>query len=87
MSAIRDVDVSIVCPIVGSIVGPAVVDSIVDSAIVGSIVGSAIIGSIVGSTIIGSIVGTTMSTLELRVIPFLPFSVLDKSVVHQQHVL
>jgi hypothetical protein len=53
----------------------AIVGSIVDS-IVGSIVGSAIIGSIVGS-----IVGSAISTLELSLFLFFPFSVVDKSAV------
>ena len=67
-----------------AIVG-SIVDSIVRSAIVGSIVGSTIVGLIVGlivgSAIIGSIVGSAISTLELSVCLFFPFSVVDKSAV------
>jgi hypothetical protein len=59
----------------------AIVGSIVGSAIVGSIVGSAIVGSIVGFAIIGSIVGSAISTLELSLFLFFPFSVVDKSAV------
>jgi hypothetical protein len=50
-------------------------------AIVGSIVGSAIVGLIVGFAIIGSIVGSAISTLELSLFLFFPFSVVDKSAV------
>jgi len=67
--------------IVGSIVGAAIIGSIVGSAIVGSIVGFVIIGSIVGFAIIGSIVGFAISTLELLLFLFFPFSVVDKSAV------
>jgi len=72
---------------VDAIIG-SIVDSIVGSAIVGFIVGSAIVssivGSIVGSAIIGLIVGSAISILELSLFLFSPFSVVDKSAVHQQ---
>jgi len=86
-------DVIVGSGIVGSIVGSAIIGSIVGSGIVGSaivgsgivgsgIVGSGIVGSgIVGSAIIGSIVGSAISTLELSLFLFFPFSVVDKSVL------
>jgi len=67
--------------IVGSIVGFAIIGSIVGFAIIGSIVGFAIIGSIVGFAIISSIVGSAISTLELSLFLFFPFSVVNKSAV------
>ena len=56
------------------------VDAII-GLIVDSIVGSEIVGPIVGSAIIGSIVGSAISTLELSLFLFFPFSVVDKSAV------
>jgi hypothetical protein len=51
------------------------------SALDDSIVGSVIVGWIVGSVIVGSIVGSAISTLELCLFLFFPFSAVNKSAV------
>jgi hypothetical protein len=79
------------CAIVGSMVGFAIICLILGSVIVGfanihfilgsAIVGFAIICLIVGTVNVGSIVGSAISTLELSLLLFFPFSVVDKSAV------